>query len=448
MDFIAVIIFVLGIIIGFIASRFFRKKEGSSSNEELNQLQNDNLSLKKDIEHFESRIKNSLDEFNKQKEREKELQLEKLELSSKLSASQTNLLNLEEKLNTQKEELSALNEKFNQEFKLAANAILRQNSEDFSKAHQKELKELLNPLKEKIKTFENSVEKKYVDELKERSDLKSEIKQLMELNKTLNEQAVNLTTALKGENKTQGNWGEMVLERILESSGLIKGEEYETQFSDMSIENKRIQPDVLIRLPDDKHIIVDAKVTLVAYEKYVAETSEKEKEQHLKNHIISVKNHVKLLSEKNYQSGVGVNSPDFVLLFMPMEPAFSLAMQNDPTIFMYAWDKKVVIVSPTTLLASLRTIASVWKHERQTKNAIDIADRAGRLYDKFKGFVDDMQRIDKGLSAARNAYDDAINKLSSGKGNLIGRAEKIKALGAKTTKDLPKELIEELDDQE
>ena len=448
MDFIAVIIFVLGIIIGFIAARFFRKKEGSSSNEELNQLQNDNLSLKKDIEHFESRIKNSLDEFNKQKEREKELQLEKLELSSKLSASQTNLLNLEEKLNTQKEELSALNEKFNQEFKLAANAILRQNSEDFSKAHQKELKELLNPLKEKIKTFENSVEKKYVDELKERSDLKSEIKQLMELNKTLNEQAVNLTTALKGENKTQGNWGEMVLERILESSGLIKGEEYETQFSDMSIENKRIQPDVLIRLPDDKHIIVDAKVTLVAYEKYVAETSEKEKEQHLKNHIISVKNHVKLLSEKNYQSGVGVNSPDFVLLFMPMEPAFSLAMQNDPTIFMYAWDKKVVIVSPTTLLASLRTIASVWKHERQTKNAIDIADRAGRLYDKFKGFVDDMQRIDKGLSAARNAYDDAINKLSSGKGNLIGRAEKIKALGAKTTKDLPKELIEELDDQE
>ncbi|MEQ8625588.1 MAG: DNA recombination protein RmuC [Vicingaceae bacterium] len=448
MDFIAVIIFISGLLLGFFAARFFNKKGDNSSSEELNRLQNENLSLKKDVEHFESRIKNSLDEFNKQKEREKELQEEKLVLNGKLSVSQTNLLNLEEKLNAQKEELSELYERFNKEFKLAANDILRQNSEDFSKAHQKELNELLNPLKEKIKSFESSVEKKYVDELKERSDLKSEIKQLMELNKTLNEQAVNLTTALKGENKTQGNWGEMVLERILESSGLIKGEEYETQFSDTSVDNKRIQPDVLIRLPDDKHIIVDAKVSLVAYEKFVSESDEKEKEKHLKNHIISVKSHVKLLSEKNYQSGIGVNSPDFVLLFMPMEPAFSLAMQNDPNIFMYAWDKKVVIVSPTTLLASLRTIASVWKHERQTKNALDIADRAGRLYDKFKGFVDDMQRIDKGLSAAKNAYDDAFNKLSTGKGNLVGRAEKIKALGAKTSKEIPKELIEELDDQE
>lgn len=448
MDFIAVIIFISGLLLGFFAARFFNKKGDNSSSEELNRLQNENLSLKKDVEHFESRIKNSLDEFNKQKEREKELQEEKLVLNGKLSVSQTNFLNLEEKLNAQKEELSELYERFNKEFKLAANDILRQNSEDFSKAHQKELNELLNPLKEKIKSFESSVEKKYVDELKERSDLKSEIKQLMELNKTLNEQAVNLTTALKGENKTQGNWGEMVLERILESSGLIKGEEYETQFSDTSVDNKRIQPDVLIRLPDDKHIIVDAKVSLVAYEKFVSESDEKEKEKHLKNHIISVKSHVKLLSEKNYQSGIGVNSPDFVLLFMPMEPAFSLAMQNDPNIFMYAWDKKVVIVSPTTLLASLRTIASVWKHERQTKNALDIADRAGRLYDKFKGFVDDMQRIDKGLSAAKNAYDDAFNKLSTGKGNLVGRAEKIKALGAKTSKEIPKELIEELDDQE
>lgn len=449
MELISVFIFIFGLIIGFLATKLLGKKDDKSySGLNLNELQNENLSLKKDVEHFEMRINNSLEEFNKQKEREKELQQEKIELNNKLSISQTHLLNLEEKLNTQKDELSELNQRFNQEFKLAANAILKQNTEDFSKAHQKELTELLTPLKEKIKTFESSVEKKYVDELKERSDLKSEIRQLIELNKTLNEQAVNLTTALKGENKTQGNWGEMILERILESSGLIKGEEYETQFSDTNADNKRIQPDVLIRLPDDKHIIVDAKVTLVAYEKYISENDDSKKENHLKNHIISVKNHVKLLSEKNYQSGIGVNSPDFVLLFMPMEPAFSLAMQNDPTIFMYAWDKKVVIVSPTTLLATLRTIASVWKHERQTKNAIDIADRAGRLYDKFKGFVDDMQRIEKGLTSARNAYDDAFGKLTSGKGNLVGRAEKIKALGAKTTKDLPKELIDEFDDKD
>ena len=242
-------------------------------------------------------------------------------------------------------------------------------------------------------------------------------------------------------NKKQGNWGEMVLERILESSGLIKGEEYETQYSDVNNTQQRIRPDVLIKLPDDKHIIVDSKVSLIAYERYVSSEDTTEKELELKNHVLSVKAHVKSLSEKNYQTGLGINSPDFVLLFIPIESSFSLAIQGDADLYNYAWDKKVVIVSPTTLLATLRTIASVWKHERQTKNALEIADKAGRLYDKFKSFVDDMQKIDRGISATRSAYDDAFNKLKSGTGNLIRRTEQIKELGAKTNKSLAKDLI-------
>lgn len=450
MDYSAIIIFIAGGIIGFFIAKLLFKKAVSANDtdqEVVEVLKNENLSLKKDVEHLELRIEKSIEEFNKQKERERELQQDKIDLSSQLSESKTKYLNIEERLREQKAELEQLQEKFTKEFKLAANAILKQNSVDFSKVHQKELEEILNPLKEKIKSFETSVEKKYVDETKERAYLKQEIKQLMELNQTLNLQAENLTNALKGENKTQGNWGEMVLERILESSGLIKGQEYETQYSDTNAENTLIRPDVIIKLPDNKHIIIDAKVSLTAYEKMVSSKNEDDKLKQLKLHIQSVKNHVKQLSEKSYFSGKNLNSPDFVLLFMPIEPSFSLAAQHDEGLFSYAWDKKVVIVSPSTLLASLRTISSVWKQERQTKNAYEIADRAGRLYDKFKAFIDDMQKIERGLNSAQSAYSDAFNKLSSGKGNIISRAEKIKEMGAKTNKNLSEGLLIETDDE-
>ncbi len=444
MDFIGVVIFILGLFTGFVLAWFgLKKKDNQEETDGVNneELKVENINLKKDVEHLNSRIDKSIEEFEKQRNKENQLNNEKLELSSKLSEVKANYKNLEEKLNSQTNELEKLQERFTQEFKLVANSILKQNSEEFSKAHQKELQDILTPLKEKIKTFESSVEKKYVDETKERSALKQEIKQLLELNNTLNNQAQNLTNALKGDNKQQGNWGEMVLERILESSGLIKGEEYETQFSDTNSDNKRIQPDVLIKLPDSKHIIVDSKVSLVAYERFTNSEEETERDLALKNHVLSVKNHVKQLSEKNYQTGIGVNSPDFVLLFIPIESSFSAAIQGDEGLYNYAWDKKVVIVSPTTLLATLRTIASVWKHERQTKNAIEIADKAGRLYDKFKSFIDDMQKIDRGINATRTAYDDAFNKLKTGTGNLIRRAENIKELGAKTNKSIPQDLI-------
>lgn len=444
MDFIGVVIFILGLFTGFVLAWFGLKKKDNqeeTDGDNNEELKVENINLKKDVEHLNSRIDKSIEEFEKQRNRENQLNNEKLELSSKLSEVKANYKNLEEKLNSQTNELEKLQERFTQEFKLVANSILKQNSEEFSKAHQKELQDILTPLKEKIKTFESSVEKKYLDETKERSALKQEIKQLLELNNTLNNQAQNLTNALKGDNKQQGNWGEMVLERILESSGLIKGEEYETQFSDTNSDNKRIQPDVLIKLPDSKHIIVDSKVSLVAYERFTNSEEETERDLALKNHVLSVKNHVKHLSEKNYQTGIGVNSPDFVLLFIPIESSFSAAIQGDEGLYNYAWDKKVVIVSPTTLLATLRTIASVWKHERQTKNAIEIADKAGRLYDKFKSFIDDMQKIDRGINATRTAYDDAFNKLKTGTGNLIRRAENIKELGAKTNKSIPQDLI-------
>jgi DNA recombination protein RmuC len=443
MELILVFTFLVGGIMGFTGAWIIAKKI-NNKNVDIENPKNiliENISLKKDVEHLQSQIKMKLADNNKLQELQLNLNSEISILNIKLSELNSQKISLKEKLDNQANNLEKLQEKFSQEFKLIANSIIKQNSDELSIAHQKGLSEILSPLKERIISFESSIEKKYLDETKERSALKQEIKQLVDLNNTLNLQAKNLTNALKGDNKTQGNWGEMVLERILESSGLIKGKEYESQFSDTNIDNKRILPDIIIKLPDHKHIIIDSKVSLVSYERYSCLEDKDERILELKNHIHSVKSHVKKLSEKNYQTGIGVNSPDFVLLFIPIESSFSAAIQGDESLYSYAWDRKVVIVSPTTLLASLRTISSVWKHEKQTKNAIEIANKAGRLYDKFKSFIDDMQKIDRGISASRSAYNEAFNKLKSGTGNLIKRAENIKDLGAKTTKSISNELI-------
>jgi DNA recombination protein RmuC len=449
MELTLVFVFIFGCLLGFAGAWNLakRSKKTIHTPEIIEKQLIENISLKKDVQYLQNQIDKSENKLSDQKNKEINQNIEINDLTIKLTELNIQNNNLEEKLKNRSNEITSIQEKFTQEFKLIANSILKQNSEDFSKVHQKGLSEILFPLKEKISSFESSVEKKYLDETKERSALKQEIKQLVELNNTLNIQAKNLTSALKGDNKTQGNWGEMVLERILESSGLIKGKEYETQFSDTNVENKRILPDIIIKLPDDKHIIIDSKVSLVAYEKYSNSEIEQNRLVNLKNHVLSIKSHVKKLSEKNYQTGIEVNSPDFVLLFIPIESSFSAAVQGDQNLYSYAWDKKVVIVSPTTLLATLRTIASVWKHERQTKNAIEIADKAGRLYDKFKSFIDDMQKIDRGISASRTAYNDAFNKLKLGTGNLIKRAEDIKELGANTSKSISHKLITESDNE-
>lgn len=432
----------------FIINNFRNRSGNGADHTELDQLRQDKSLLERDKEHLKSRLENAKEEFKKQETKEDNLLKENNRLNAELATAKANLKSLEEKLNEQEANLTELQNKFNKDFQLVADRILKENSKEFSQSHQKELDQILKPLKEKIKTFEESIEKKYDSEKSERITLKTEIKHLLEMNKTLNEQAQNLTNALKGESKTRGNWGELVLERILESSGLIEGEEYETQYSDTNSENKRIQPDVIIKLPDEKHLIVDSKVSLVAYDAFVSAETEEEKANQLKQHLTSVRTHVTQLSHKNYQSGKNLNSPDFVLLFMPIEPAFSLAVQEDSQLYAFAWEKKVVIVSPTTLLATLRTIASVWKNEKVAKNIEEIKNKAGDLYDKFVGFLDDMAKIERGLSSAQSAYDEAYNKLADGRGNIVRRIKHIKSLGITSKKEIPAEFDKDADQEE
>ncbi len=374
----------------------------------------------------------------------KKLREENTVLTGRLEKAKVEYRNLQEKLETQKAELEDLQKKFTTEFENIANKILEKNSEKFTAANQKNMTEVLNPLKEKINLFEKKVEDTYQKGLKDQTDLKAELKKLHDLNSKISEEANNLTRALKGDVKKQGNWGEVVLERILERSGLNEGEQgYQKQFSDTSEDGKRIQPDIVINLPDNKHIIVDSKVSLIAFERAVNATTEEEKAAHIKEHILSLKTHIKGLSEKHYQTASKLNSPDFVLLFIPIEASFGVAIQEDQELFMYAWDKKVVLVSPSTLLATLRTISSIWQQENQTKNALEIAKQSGALYDKFVGFIADMETIGKNLNTTQKTYDAAINKLHTGAGNLVRRAENIKKLGAKATKNLPDKMLEE-----
>jgi len=338
----------------------------------------------------------------------------------------------QDKLAEQQKNLEDLQQKFTLEFSLIANKILDEKSAKFTAQNQINLDSILNPLKANIKSFEEKVDKVYQTEAIERSQLKGVIFQLMDQSKQIQTDANNLTKALKGDSKKQGNWGEVILERVLERSGLIKDREYRIQASLNSAEGTRFQPDVIIDLPDDKHLIVDAKITLVAYERMMSAETDDEKLINLKQHLISVKSHIDGLAGKNYQNLYQINSPDFVLLFMPIESSFSVTVQADNELFNYAWDRKVVIVSPTTLLATLRTIASIWKVDRQNKNVFEIAEEAGALYDKFVGFLADMENIGKHINSTQKAHEDAFKKLQYGNGNLIGKVEKIKKLGAKT----------------
>lgn len=367
-------------------------------------------------------------------------------LNSSLAYLKNENENLNKRLAEQKEELNELNQRFTKEFENLANRILDEKSKKFTEQNKSNLDGILNPLKERIKEFEEKVDKSYKLESDERVTLKTELKNLIELNNKVSEEANQLATALKGDNKQQGNWGEMVLEKILERSGLKEGEEYKTQFTTTNVEGDRIKPDVVIMLPDSKHVIVDSKVSLVAYNSCVNAENEVERLKYLKMHVESLRSHIKLLSDKNYQSALGLHTPDFVLLFVPIESSFSLAVQGDAELFNFAWDRKIVIVSPSTLLATLRTISSIWKQERQTKNALEIAEEGGKLYDKFVAFVEDLIKLGKGIKSTQSDYEDAMKKLYDGTGNLVRRAEKMKELGAKTTKQLPTSLLERAGD--
>jgi len=346
--------------------------------------------------------------------------------------------NLAEKLENQKEEIENLQKRLTTEFENIATKILKERSDEFSASNHKSLSEILNPLKEKIQLFEKKVDDTYDKELRDKISLREEVRKLTELNTRVSEEANNLTKALKGDVKKQGNWGEVILERVLERSGLTKGQEFEREVVVEGADSSVQRPDVIIHLPDNKHIVIDSKVSLVAYERLISAEAEELRPAFLKDHISSLRSHVKLLSEKNYQNALNLNTPDFVLMFVPIESSFSVAVQGDGELFSFAWERKIVIVSPTTLLATLRTISSVWKQENQTKNAQEIARLSGTLYDKFIGFTEDMVKIKTNIDRTSGAYDDAFKKMKEGSGNIIRTAEKIKELGAKTgNKALP-----------
>lgn len=348
-----------------------------------------------------------------------------------------------DKLEEQKLELSNIKSHFNKEFELIANKILEEKSIKFTDTNHKTINQLLDPLKQNIKNFEEKVEKTYTHEAAERNSLKGVVMQLMEQSKLIKDEAINLTRALKGDQKKQGNWGEVILERVLERSGLIKDSEYRLQVSYNTEDGARMQPDAIIDLPEDKHLVIDAKVSLIAYERWVNTSSEEEKELYAKQHSTSIKNHVTELSRKNYQDLYKINSPDFVLMFMPIESAFSMSITYEPELFSDAWDKRVVIVSPSTLLATLRTIASIWKQERQTRNVLEIAREAGALYDKFVGFTEDMDKVDRQITILARTHEDARKKLETGKGSVISKVEKLKKLGAKASKQIDINLFED-----
>jgi len=331
------------------------------------------------------------------------------------------------------------------EFEQIANKILDEKTAKFTEVNRNSMDLILNPLRENIKAFEQKVEKVYKDESDERNTLRGVISQLMLQSKQIQEEAGNLTRALKGDSKKQGNWGELILERVLERSGLVKDREYRIQASLQHAEGNRMQPDVIIDLPDEKHIVIDAKVSLVAYERLVSADTDEDRELFLKQHIVSIKSHIQNLSGKNYHDLYQISSPDFVLLFIPIESSFGLAVQADAELFNYAWDRKVVLVSPSTLLATLRTISSIWKQERQNRNVLEIARLSGSMYDKFVGFLTDMDSIGRNIRQSQESYDKALNKLSTGAGNLSNTAEKIKKLGAKTNKHIDAKFLDPAD---
>ncbi|MDR9414896.1 MAG: DNA recombination protein RmuC [Gracilimonas sp.] len=429
---------VVGGIAGYLIAHFKSKSESS-------RLEERNLSLKEQLEEVEAEY----DQLQQKSEAELAGERERAnELDRKLASREADYKNLQERLNEQKKELGEMQEQLTSQFENLANKILEEKSEKFTKQNKEQIDQLLNPLGEKLEAFKKKVEETHKDEVEARGSLKQELKHLMELNKTMSEDAKNLTKALKGDNKAVGDWGEVILERILERSGLTKGREYETQkgFSkeDGMGHNK---PDVVVYLPDEKFMVIDSKVSLKAYEKYSSSEDDKEREQHLKEHVNSIRSHVKGLSGKNYDQIHGTKSPDFVLLFVPIEPAFSAALQFDSNLYYEAFDQNIVIVSPSTLLATLATIDSVWKQEYQNKNAMEIAKRGGALYDKFVLFVESMNDIGQRIRQTQDSYDEAMNRLSTGAGNLVRQAEMIRKLGAKASKKLPDDLTDEFEDE-
>jgi len=424
---------LVGAFIGNLFARLKHKGESSKLEERLAQSKDQTERLD---ERFEDAI-NDREAIRKEKDF----------LNLELTKRNAEFENIEVKLRDQKLELEKLQEKFTKEFENLANKILDSKSEKFTKQNKENIDGILKPLQEKIEKFEKKVDESHKESIDRHAMLRQQIIGLKELNEQMSKEATNLTKALKGDSKIQGNWGELVLERVLEKSGLEKDREYFVQTSFTTEEGKRVLPDVVLHLPDNKRMIIDSKVSLVAYERFVNEEDDDLRKGFLKEHIGSLKKHIDQLSEKNYQDIYQIESPDFVLLFVPIEPAFAIAINQDNNIYNWAFEKNIVIVTPTTLLATLRTIDSMWNNQKQQQNAIEIATQAGALYDSFTNLTDELIKVGKQIGTVQGSYENAMKKLT-GKGNLVTRVERLKKLGAKASKNIDEKLLKRADDEE
>ncbi|SDR65137.1 DNA recombination protein RmuC [Christiangramia echinicola] len=409
-----------------------------------NQLHINLENYKADLQQLKNESRVDIEKIELERE---DLRKEKEYLSLQLTRKISEFNNLEERNEEQKAEVEKLQEKFSKEFENLANRILDQKSEKFTNLNKQNIENILDPLNKKIREFEEKVSLSNTESVKRHAELGEKLKFLNEQNIKISEEATNLTRALKGDTKMQGNWGEMVLERVLECSGLQKDSEYFVQQSFNTEDGKRVMPDVVIHLPGDKKMVVDSKVSLNAYERYINATDEEDKSSHLKNHLISVKNRVNELGNKNYHSLYQMESPDFVLLFIPIEAAFAIASNEYPALYGDAFEKNIIIVTPTTLLAVLKTIDSMWQNEKQKQNAIEIATQAGALYDSFTSLTDELLKIGRQIGTVQNSYEGAMKKLT-GKGNLIRRVEKLKKLGAKASKQIDQKLLNRLETED
>ncbi len=433
----AIVYILIALLGGTAIGWFFAKGKFQNNNVSLDDLQKAQEARMRAEVGLESAQKHSL-RIETELDRTR---LDIVSLSMENAAKSEELKGLGEKLTTQKAELLQAREQLNKDFELLANRIFEEKSQRFTDQNRSNLDVILNPLKEKIREFEDKVDKAYKSEAAERNSLRGEIINLVEASARISNDAKNLAQALKGDQKMQGNWGELILDKVLERSGLTEGVEYKRQVSVQDEHDKRVQPDVMVFLPDDKHIIIDSKVSLKAYEQFVNCETEEQKRQFIDLHLESLRNHIKGLSEKNYPASKNINAPDFVLMFIPIESSFSSAIQEDLDLFNFAWDRKIVLVSPSTLLATLKTIASLWKQERQNSNVLEIAIESGKLYDKFVGLMEDLTDIGKKLDGTQTAYRDAMRKIVDGSGNLVGKVEKLKKLGAKTNKSISENLL-------
>ena len=438
-----IVALAIGIFLGKLIFTAQSQSEKSGLEERINGFLGQIEQLKIQFQTERNQFEKSLLQLSSEKEN---LQKEKESLAIHLAKKENDFDNLLERNKEQKQEVEQLQEKFTKEFENLANKILEEKTVKFTEQNKENLKNILSPLQDRIQLFEKKVEDTHKESIDYHAALRQQILGLREMNEQMSKETINLTKALKGDSKMQGNWGELVLERVLEKSGLEKDREYLVQQSHTTEDGNRVFPDVIINLPDGKKMIIDSKVTLTAYERFINEEDDNLKNQHLKEHVVSINRHVEQLGNKNYQDLYQMESPDFVLLFIPIESAFAVALNEDTTLYNKAFEKNIVIVTPSTLLATLRTIDSMWTNQKQQENAIEIARQAGALYDKFEGFVADLIKIGKKMDEAKIEYGNAMNKLVDGKGNLVNSVEKLKKMGAKAKKALPEAVLKRAND--